>query len=59
MEAIRDRGERRDLRRLGGLQQNTAALAEASAFAETITRNMALYAPLRRVDPTGPRAIAL
>ena len=41
------------------LQQNSAALAEAAAFAETITRNMALYAPLRPVDPTGPRAIAL
>jgi hypothetical protein len=40
-----------------GLQQNPAALAEASAFAETITRNMALYAPLRRVEMTGPRAI--
>jgi hypothetical protein len=42
-----------------GLQQNTAALAEASAFAETITRNMALYAPLRPVEQTGARAIAI
>src|SRR5215204_846680 len=41
------------------LQQNAAALAEASAFAETITRNMALYAPLRHVEPAGPRALAL
>ena len=41
------------------LQQNTAALAEASAFAETITRNMALYAPLRRVEQTGARAITI
>jgi hypothetical protein len=42
-----------------GLQQNAAAFAEASAFAETITRNMALYAPLRRVEQTGARAIAV
>ncbi len=41
------------------LQQNPAALAEASAFAETITRNMALYAPLRPVDQTGARAMLL
>jgi len=41
------------------LQQNAAALAEASAFAETITRNMALYAPLRHVEQAGPRAFAL
>ena len=41
------------------LQQNAAALAEASAFAETITRNMALYAPLRPVEQTGARAIAV
>ena len=41
------------------LQQNAAALAEASAFARTITSNMALYAPLRHVDKTGARAIAL
>jgi hypothetical protein len=42
-----------------GLQQNPAALAEASAFADAITRNMALYAPLRRVEQTGARAIAV
>lgn len=42
-----------------GLQQNTAALAEASAFADAITRNMALYAPLRRVEQSGARAIAV
>jgi hypothetical protein len=42
-----------------GLLQNAAALVEASAFAETITRNMALYAPLRPVEQTGARAIAL
>jgi hypothetical protein len=41
------------------LQQNAAALAEASAFAQTITSNMALYAPLRHVEQTGARAIAL
>jgi hypothetical protein len=41
------------------LQQNAAALAEASAFARTITSNMALYAPLRPVEETGARAIAL
>ena len=41
------------------LQQNAAAFAEASAFAETITRNMALYAPLRRVESIGPRAITI
>jgi hypothetical protein len=41
------------------LQQNAAALAEASAFAQAITSNMALYAPLRHVDKTGARAIAL
>jgi hypothetical protein len=42
-----------------GMQQNPAALAEASAFAQTITSNMALYAPLRHVEQTGARAIAL
>jgi hypothetical protein len=42
-----------------GLLQNAAALAEASSFAETITRNMALYAPLRHVEQTGARALAL
>jgi hypothetical protein len=42
-----------------GLQQNAAAFDEAAAFAETITRNMALYAPLRRVEATGPRAITI
>ena len=42
-----------------GMQQNAAALAEASAFAQTITSNMALYAPLRHVEQTGARAIAL
>jgi hypothetical protein len=41
------------------LQQNAAALAEASAFAQTITSNMALYAPLRHVESTGARAIGL
>jgi hypothetical protein len=41
------------------LQQNAAALAEASAFARTITSNMALYAPLRHVERTGARAITL
>ena len=41
------------------LQQNAAALAEASAFAQTITSNMALYAPLRHVEQTGARAIAV
>ena len=41
------------------LQQNAAAFAEASAFAEAITRNMALYAPLRHVEPTGARAFVL
>ena len=42
-----------------GLQQNSAAFAEAAAFAETIARNMALYAPLRRVEQTGARAISI
>jgi hypothetical protein len=42
-----------------GMAQNAAALAEASAFAQTITSNMALYAPLRHVEQTGARAIAL
>ena len=42
-----------------GMQQNAAALAEASAFAQTITSNMALYAPLRHVEQTGARAIGL
>jgi hypothetical protein len=42
-----------------GLQQNAGALAEASAFAETITRNMALYAPLRHVERDGARSIGL
>ena len=41
------------------LRQNATALGEASAFAQTITSNMALYAPLRRVETTGARAIAL
>ena len=41
------------------LQQNADAFTEASAFSEAITRNMALYAPLRHVEPTGARAIAL
>ena len=41
------------------LQQNAGAFTEASAFSETITRNMALYAPLRHVEPAGARAIAL
>jgi hypothetical protein len=41
------------------LQQNASALAEASAFARTITSNMALYAPLRHVERTGARAITL
>jgi hypothetical protein len=41
------------------LQQNDAALAEAAAFAETLARNPALYAPLRRVDRTGDRAITI
>ena len=42
-----------------GLQQNPAALAEASAFAEAITRNMALYAPLRRAEPSAARTITI
>ena len=42
-----------------GLQQNAAAFAEASAFAEAMTRNMALYAPLRRVEQAGARAITI
>jgi hypothetical protein len=41
------------------LQQNAAAFTEASAFSEAITRNMALYAPLRHVEPTGARAFML
>lgn len=41
------------------LQDNGTAFVEASAFADTLTRNMALYAPLRRVEQTGPRAIAV
>jgi hypothetical protein len=41
------------------LQNNDGALAEAAAFAETLARNPVLYAPLRRVDPTGDRAFTI
>jgi hypothetical protein len=41
------------------LQENDAALAEAASFAEVLALNPALYAPLRRVDGTGGRAIAI
>jgi hypothetical protein len=41
------------------LQQNDGALAEAASFAEVLALNPALYAPLRRVDGTGDRAIAI
>jgi hypothetical protein len=43
----------------GRMLQNEPALAEASAFAEAITTNAALYAPLRRVESTGPRALVI
>jgi hypothetical protein len=41
------------------LQTNDGALAEAAAFAETLARNPVLYAPLRRVDPSGDRAFTI
>jgi hypothetical protein len=41
------------------LQNNDGALAEAAAFAETLARNPVLYAPLRRVEPTGDRAFTI
>ena len=41
------------------LQNNDGALAEAAAFAETLARNPVLYAPLRRVDPSGDRAFTI
>jgi hypothetical protein len=41
------------------LQGNDAAFAEAAAFAETLARNPALYAPLRRIDAAGDRALSI
>jgi hypothetical protein len=41
------------------LQKNDTALGEAAAFAETLARNPALYAPLRRVEPAGDRAFTI
>ena len=41
------------------LQQNEGALAEAAAFAESLARNPALYAPLRRVEAAGTRAFTI
>ena len=41
------------------LQKNDGALAEAASFAEVLALNPALYAPLRRVEGTGDRAIAI
>ena len=42
-----------------GLQQNERALAEAGAFAEGLTRNSALYEPLRKVPAAGDRAFTI
>jgi len=41
------------------LQNNDGALAEAAAFADTLARNPVLYAPLRRVDASGDRALTI
>ena len=41
------------------LQKNDGALIEAAAFAESLTRNGALYAPLRRVEATGDRRVTI
>ena len=41
------------------LQQNEGALAEAAAFAESLARNPALYAPLRQVETAGTRAFTI
>lgn len=41
------------------LQQNEGALAEAAAFAESLARNPALYAPLVRVEAAGTRAFTI
>ena len=41
------------------LRKNDGALAEAAAFAETLWRNPALYAPLRRAESTGDRAVSI
>jgi hypothetical protein len=42
-----------------GLQQNESALTGASAFADALALNPALYAPLRPVEPTGDRAFTI
>jgi hypothetical protein len=41
------------------LQKNDGALGEAASFAAVLALNPALYAPLRGVDGTGDRAIAI
>jgi hypothetical protein len=41
------------------LQKNDTALGEATAFADTLARNAALYVPLRRVESTGDRAFTI
>jgi hypothetical protein len=41
------------------LQRNEGALAEAAAFADSLARNPALYAPLRRVAAAGDRALRI
>ena len=41
------------------LQKNDTALGEATAFADTLARNPALYVPLRRVESTGDRAFTI
>ncbi len=42
-----------------GLQRHDAALSDAAAFADSITRNQDLYAPLRRADKSGARALTI
>jgi hypothetical protein len=41
------------------LRQNDAALGEAAAFADAVTRNQELYLPLRHADKTGARVLAI
>jgi hypothetical protein len=41
------------------LQENEGALAEAAAFAESLARNPALYAPLRPARAAGTRAFTI
>jgi hypothetical protein len=42
-----------------GLRRHDAALSDAAAFADSIVRNQDLYAPLRRVDKSGARAVTI